>query len=217
MILNEWYKIDDYHVDHGEGVDAYHVGMTLGAGNSAPLGDTTLIFSKNYSSYKMLDQGPLRTVFELIYKPWEVNGSKVQQVKTISLDAGSNMNKITDDYQFAGNALTIAAGLTKHKDDGSPVINTKDRFISYWDQADGRNVDNGKMGVGIIVPGYERIEFKNAMGHLLAIATLSPAQHFVYYQGGAWNRSGFFANEQAWIDYLNDYSKKVKSPLEVIF
>ncbi len=216
MIINEWYKRNDYHIDHGDGVDAYHVGMTLGAGNSAPLVDSGLAFPKNYASYKILDQGPLRTAFELIYKPWDVDGAKVQQVKTISLDAGSNLNKITDDYQFVGNALTIAAGLTKHKDDGSPVINSKDRFISYWDQADGRNIDNGKMGVGIIVPGYETVNLKNEFGHLLAIATLVPGQHFVYYQGGAWNRSGFFENEQAWIDYLKNYSKKVKTPLEKI-
>ncbi len=214
LVINKWYKRNDYHIDHGEGVDAYKVGFTLGAGNSAPLTEKGLIFSNNYSDYKVLDQGPLRITFQLIYKPWQVNGKKVQQVKTISLDAGSNMSKITDDYQFEGTTLTIAAGVTKHNDDGSPVIDTLNRFVSYWDQADGK-VDNGKVGVGIIVPGYETVSFKNELGHLLAITTVNEGQPFVYYQGGAWNRSGFFPDEKTWINYLRSFSENLEQPLKV--
>ncbi|MEO5649873.1 MAG: glycoside hydrolase family 88 protein [Ginsengibacter sp.] len=216
LVINKWYKQNDYHIDHGEGVDAYHVGMTLGAGNSEPLSEKGLAFSGNYSDYKILDQGPLRIAFELIYKPWQVNGQEVQQVKTISLDAGSNLNKIKDDYEFEGKTLTIAAGVTKHNDDGNPVIDSVNRFVSYWDQADGK-VDNGKVGVAIMVPGYEAVSFKNELGHLLSVANLNPGQPFIYYQGGAWNRSGFFPDEQAWIDYLVDYHKKLKNPLEISY
>ena len=214
LVINKWYKRDDYHIDHGEGVDAYHVGITLGAGNSASLTTQGLAFSNNYSDYKILDQGPLRITFQLIYKPWQVDGGKVQQVKTISLDAGSNMNKITDHYQFEGTTLSIAAGVTKHKDDGSPVIDSLNRFVSYWDQADGK-VDNGKVGVGVIVPGYETVSFKNELGHLLAIANLIPKQSFVYYQGGAWNRSGFFLDEKTWINYLSSFNENLEQPLKV--
>lgn len=217
MIIDEWYKTNDYHKDHGDGLDAYHVGMTLGAGNSAPLHDNNLVFSGNYSSYRILDAGPLRLVFELVYQPWEVNNRMVQQVKTISLDAGSNINKITDRFQFEGKELTIAAGITKHKNDGSISINKEHGFISYWDQADGNKVDNGKIGVGILIPKYENVDFKDDLGHLLAVSTLSSYnQQFVYYQGGAWNRSGLFENQQVWIDYLVDFSRKLESPLRKI-
>ena len=60
-------------------------------------------------------------------------------------------------------SLTIAAGITNHKDDGNPVIDSSSRFISYWDQSDGK-VDNGKVGVGLIVPGYKKVVFKNEFG-----------------------------------------------------
>lgn len=214
MVINKWYRQNDYHIDHGEGVDAYHVGMTLGSGNSAPLTDKGFVFSDNYTDYKILDKGPLRISFQLTYKTWEVNGKKVRQVKTISLDAGSNLNKIMDEYNFEGDSLTIAAGITKHKDDGSPVIDSVDRFISYWDQADGK-VDNGKVGVGVVLPGYETASFKNDLGHLLAISNLTPGQTFIYYQGGAWDRSGFFPNEQTWLDYLKKFSMTLQKPLEI--
>lgn len=214
LVINKWYKTDDYHRDHGEGLDAYSVGFTLGAGNSAPLTDKGLVFSANYSSYKILDQGPLRFSFQLIYQPWMVDGKMVQQMKTISLDAGSNLNKITDVYQFEGSVLTVATGVTKHKDDGHPVIDRENRLVSYWDQADGK-VDNGKVGVGVIVPEHETVSFENKMDHLLAIARLKSGEPFVYYQGGAWNRSGYFPDEKAWVDYLKVFSENLKTPLNI--
>ena len=33
LILNKWYKQNNYHKDNGEGLDYYHVGLTLGAGD----------------------------------------------------------------------------------------------------------------------------------------------------------------------------------------
>jgi hypothetical protein len=61
------------------------------------------------------------------------------------------------------------------------------------------------------------VSFKNEFGHLLAVATRNAGQPFIYYQGGAWNRSGFFPDEQSWIDYLADFHKRLKSPLEISY
>src|SRR5690606_16672426 len=36
LVINEWYKTGDYHKDHGDGLDYYSVGFTLGAGDIAP-------------------------------------------------------------------------------------------------------------------------------------------------------------------------------------
>lgn len=216
LVINKWYKRNDYHIDHGEGVDAYHVGMTLGAGNSAPITADSLVFPYNYEKYKILDQGSLRITFQLFYDPWMVQDRKIEQVKTISLDAGSNMNKIIDTYKFKGKALTIAAGVTKHKDDGSAVIDRKHRFVSYWDQTDGK-VDNGKVGVAVLIPGSEPVVFKDALNHLLAVTELQPKELFTYYQGGGWNRSGYVSKEADWIEYLKSYSLKLEHPLKVTY
>src|SRR6476661_8292692 len=61
LILNERYKRGEYHVDHGDGMDYYHVGLTLGAGDIAPYINDTIWFSKNYRNWKILDNGPLRS------------------------------------------------------------------------------------------------------------------------------------------------------------
>ncbi len=214
MILNKWYKSDNYHLDHGEGMDAYHVGMTLGAGNSAVYNDGKFAFSGNYTKYKIVEQGPIRMVFDLIYDSWDVNGQSISEVKTISLDAGSYINKITDHYKFNGNELTIAAGVTKHKNDGSSKVDNINNYVSYWDQADG-TVDNGRIGVAVLFPASENVKLIDEAGHLLGIKKLSKNQTFTYYQGGGWNRGGVYHNELDWLKYVESYSKSLKTPLQV--
>ena len=65
LIIDKWYKNDlagiaFYHEDHGEGLDCYKVGRTLGAGAAAPFVNDTLWLGNNFVSYKILDSGPLR-------------------------------------------------------------------------------------------------------------------------------------------------------------
>ena len=47
LILNERYKQGEYHIDHGDGNDYYHVGFSLGAGNMAPYMNDSVWYSKN--------------------------------------------------------------------------------------------------------------------------------------------------------------------------
>ncbi|MNT75427.1 hypothetical protein D3C72_2143220 [compost metagenome] len=47
LIINERYKRNEYHIDHGDGMDYYHVGFSLGAGNMAPYVNDTIRYSAN--------------------------------------------------------------------------------------------------------------------------------------------------------------------------
>ena len=44
MIINERYKRGEYHIDHGDGMDYYHVGFSLGAGNMMPYVNDSIYF-----------------------------------------------------------------------------------------------------------------------------------------------------------------------------
>ena len=60
LVLNDWYLVDDYHRDHGEGGDFYSAGRTRGCGGSGLMVDGALAVSKNFRSSRVLASGPLR-------------------------------------------------------------------------------------------------------------------------------------------------------------
>ena len=124
MIINERYKRNEYHIDHGDGMDYYHVGYSLGAGNMAPYVKDTIRYSANYHQWKMLDNGPLRSTFQLMYDEWNAGGIKVKVTKTISLDAGSQLNRIENVYQFdSDKPLPVVVGIIRRPKAGVMSLN----------------------------------------------------------------------------------------------
>ncbi len=90
------------------------VGLTLGAGNMAPYVNDTIRFSGNYHQWKVLETGPLRSTFQLIYDTWDAGGIKVKATKTISLDADSQLSRIENVYSFEGDKpLPVVVGIIK--------------------------------------------------------------------------------------------------------
>jgi hypothetical protein len=67
LVLNDWYLVDDYHRDHGEGGDFYPAGRTRGCGGSGLVVNGALVVSKNFRASRVLAAGPIRLVFELDY------------------------------------------------------------------------------------------------------------------------------------------------------
>src|SRR5690606_11201303 len=77
LVINNWYKTDDYHKDHGEGLDYYSVGQTLGAGDLTLYFGNQVAYTKHYRQYEVLDNGPLRTTFKLTYEPQDFDGQTI--------------------------------------------------------------------------------------------------------------------------------------------
>ena len=106
LVADKWYAEElsgksTYHTDNGEGLDFYKVGPTLGAGAAAPYLNDQLWFSRNFTTYEILDKGPLRITFRLNYDAFNVDKlGEVSSTRIISLDAGSQLNKITQIHDF---------------------------------------------------------------------------------------------------------------------
>src|SRR2546430_1609358 len=94
MVIDEWYMVDNYHHDSGEGYDDYSAGATRGCGADGLWADGKLWCAKNFVTSRVLSNGPIRILFELDYEPFDVNGAKVSEVRRICLDAGSNLDHI---------------------------------------------------------------------------------------------------------------------------
>lgn len=215
-IINKWYKKEletdgSYHKDDGEGLDNFHVGISRGVGGIAKKVDSIYHISKNFTSWKTLSNGPIRTSFILTYANWDAAGNKISEEKKISLDYGSNLSKF--EITIKGTD-TISAGLTLHKKDGETGVNEENGWISYWEPH-----EDSELGTGIVVPsnmiGHEhyvtdRKDESNLFAHIK-----TNDDKAIYYAGFGWKKSGQFATKVEWDSYLNRFAESLKSPLEV--
>ena len=212
MVINERYKRGRYHENLGDGMDYYHVGLTLGAGNIAPYLNDSIYYSRNYVRWKILDNGPLRTTFELEYDDWDVAGKKVKAIKTISLDAGSQLNKIEASYYYADSAaLPLVVGIIKRKDPGTLLFDEKEGIMGYWEPEMG---DYGITGVGCVFVSNP-MQMKLTNQQLLTISPSVKNKTFIYYTGAAWNKAGVYTSADQWFSYLSQFKHKLKNPLQI--
>ncbi len=213
MVLNERYKRGKYHDDLGDGLDYYNVGLTCGAGNSFPYVNDSIYYSKNYVGWKVLDNGPLRTTFVLEYDNWDVAGTKVNATKTISLDAGSQLNRIEAKYNYSGlPSMNLIVGIIKRKDRGTMLLDEQHGIMGYWEPQMG---EDGITGVGTIV-STPVIKMKVSDTQLLTQANSLKNESFVYYAGAVWNKANIITSDTAWFSYLKSYKYKIENPLKVI-
>jgi len=210
-ILEKWYKSGDYHEDHGEGMDCYGVGTTRGCGGIGIWKNDKLYLSENYSNWKIIANGPIRTIFELTFNPWDVAGVKVSEVKRISLDLGSNLNCIESRFKVDDNQqLQVAIGIVLHDANEDSVYTTGDGWIGYWEPT---GEGKGTTGCGIVIDQKVKKKFRRFEKHCGAIVNLPADKKLVYYTGACWDKSGDFAKQDDWVKYLNTFAKNLAHPM----
>lgn len=219
-ILDKWYTNSkngiSYHEDHGEGLDNYHVGTTRGCGGTALLCGDNAILSKNFISYKIIANGPIRTVFELEYAPVEACGNSVKETKRITLDLGSDFYQCIV-YYASNNTLTTAlAGITLHRGAGEVKSNTDEAWISYWEP-----MGDSFLGTAIIVntssvTGYnlDTTIHKDESLNNISINNKLINNSFSYWSGFGWKKRGQFLSHDQWANYLKQESFKKNNPIK---
>lgn len=230
LVVQERYRkeLEDgisYHVDNGNGLDYYKVGPTLGAGTPALFVNDTLAYPYCYKSYEILDNGPLRFTVRLDYHPLTINGnSSVIEHRTISLDAGSQLNKITVSYENLDETLPVAVGIVLHEPSDEYMADKENGWIAY---ADPKEPENGQTYLGAVFPMplleaktmlFTETEKKErgANGHLLAFSEYKPGSEFTYYSGAGWSKWGF-ETPADWFDYVRSFRTQIQEPLEVAY
>jgi hypothetical protein len=217
-----------YHVDHGNGLDCYKVGPTLGGGTAALMVDGRIVYPYCYKTYEIIDNGPLRFTLQLQYNPLTVKGNpNVVETRRISLDAGSYMNKAVISYSGLSEPVEIAAGLVLHEPEGTAVVaaDAAGGYATYVDPTDNANAGNGKIFVGVAVPGIvkeakavyfskeeKEKERGGADGHVLAISDYEPGSKYIYYFGAAWSKAAI-KDAADWDRYVSEQAQKARHPL----
>lgn len=213
LIINKWYKVENYHQDNGEGMDYYTVGQTLGAGDVALLSHKGLKFTKHYRRYQILDNGPLRTTFKLEYDPEELDGQEVKLNKIISLDAGSNFNKIVLQVQNSKASNTaIAIGVAKRKENQPKIaVGQKNETLAYWEP---EIANNGQTGIAVIIPKQKVSIDSNRPEQFLLSSKASNHKDFVYYNGAVWNRGGKVCSAEEWNKAVEQELERINKPIK---
>ncbi|MDR2118299.1 MAG: DUF4861 domain-containing protein [Tannerellaceae bacterium] len=209
-----------YHTDHGNGLDYYSVGPTLGAGASALMANDTLVYPYCYRTYEILDNGPLRFTVKLTYNPLHTgDGEDVIETRLLSLDAGSQLNKVTLSFDGLSRTTPLATGIVIHDPSHDYLADTAEGFIAYADPLDPAN---GQLYVGCVFPSTVKetkaVYFsdrektkRKAEGHVLALSDYVPGTNFTYYWGGGWSKWGFPTSAD-WFAYVKAFSQKISTP-----
>jgi hypothetical protein len=213
LILNKWYKQNDYHKDHGEGLDYYHVGLTLGAGDIGVFLNDSIQFIHNYQTWAVLDNGPLRSTFRVTYAPYTFKGIALNTTKTISLDAGAQLSKIQVLLTHTSpKPLPMVAGITLRPEPGQLLLNEQAGILGYWEPQHGKD---GTIGVGCVF-SKGAIPMRRQYQHGLAQLMAKSGEPLIYYSGGAWDKAGQITTGEAWMAYLAQFANQQKTPLTVV-
>jgi hypothetical protein len=223
LIVNDWYKRDaegartknpalSYHKDDGTGLDSYDVGKTRGCGGTAVWSDGKLFTSKNFTSARILASGPIRFSFELEYAPWSAEGLSVSEKKTITLDAGSHLNKIQSTFTFAGSqAIKVAAGVGLHP--GARMASSLEgRILSVWEPL--TDAGAGNDGTAIALPLGHEAGIAEAEGNAFFVLNANSGKSLSYFAGAGWSKSDI-PTQKAWVEYLRTFLTEQEHPLEI--
>ena len=222
----ESYEIDvttSFHLDHGNGLDPYRVGATLGLGAPSLMIGNQQFLPYCYKTYKILDNGPLRFTVELTYNPSTIGDMQnVVEHRIISLDKGSNFNKMTVWYEGLTHPTDFATGFPIHEEDTETKTFAKD-YVSYADPTDNIEVNNSQVFVGVLFPNgidntyYQLFDKKHdgATGHALGVKRgLKNAEKYSYYFGAAWSKYDVRSYTE-WQIRIKEFLEALKTPLQV--
>ncbi len=210
-----------YHYDHGYGLDCYKVGPTLGCGAPGVIINNELLFPYSYQTYKILDNGPLRFCVELAYCPTDMGKNKgVVEHRILSLDKGTNYNKMTVWYEGLKTGAEVAPGVVVHSEDTESYLLNKDYAI-YADPTDNPAAQNFQIYTGLIFPnGVDKTEMRplkdapGAAGHILGIRHIKNNEKYTYYFGSAWSKNDVRSLAE-WKLRTEETLAAIKNPLAV--
>lgn len=211
-----------FHLDHGNGLDAYAVGPSLGCGAPALMDGGRLVLPYCYKDYRILDNGPLRFTVQLTFPPVAIGSSKqVVEHRIISLDKGSNFNRCEVWYDGLDKDMRLAAGVVVHQADTASLVLDSGKVV-YADPTDRPGKLGSQVYVGVLFPGGCRESRLiggdgggDIVGNAVGIVDYRPGTHAVYYFGSAWS-SYDVRTFAEWQLRADSSLKALRSPLKIV-
>lgn len=220
-IVDRWYNKghDHYHKDEGEGMDMYQVGPSRGCGGTGIWDGRALHVGRNYRTWKVIANGPIRAIFELTYDTWMANGVMVSEVKRFTVDAGHNLDQIESTFAITGaKEVTVGIGLNKNPADKGqePVVTHRpaadQAALTQWTV----QKSNGSLGTAVVLAAPDSFAgFAEDDRNQLVLAKAAAGQPLRYYAGAGWSKAGEFTSREAWDAYVAAFARRVRAPVKV--
>lgn len=212
-----------YHEDHGDGMDPYTVGPTLGAGLNAIIdSDGNLVMPRGYQTAEILDNGPMRLVIRLTTPPMVIGNDSVIETRKITLDRGSWLNKTEVTYSGLSFPVSVATGIVVHAESPETYrINHNNKTVTYDDLTDNPHAGNGTIYIGVSAPAADTLLYRplanpagTARGHVMAISSIAPDSTLTYYWGAGWSKGGI-VNSDGWDSIVASHHLNESNPVNV--
>ena len=223
-IIDKWYgqmKKKTYHKDWGQGYDPYHVGKTAGCGGLRIVEDGKYLHSNVYDAWKVIENGPVRSVFELTYdKSWKASGKKFVETKRVTIDLGQRLCRFDCTFSGAdaGSIKKFAVGVTTHDGKARSFHDVDKGIAGCWEI-----IDDSGLGTAVVVvsPAADASETiagkKKDESHIYLYADKKTQPAITYYLGYGWEKAGEITTMQSWREYLNNFKERIDNPATVRF
>lgn len=214
-------RATSFHLDHGQGLDCYNVGPSMGCGTPAMMIGDSLVMPYCYKDYEILDNGPLEFTLSLTYPEVDIVGQNVTEHRLISLAKGCYFNRMTVWYDGLTRPMDVAGGLVVHTSAPEDLTLGKD-FIVYDDPTDSYERHNFQIYVAAIfpesgvktrfVPDMEHLKqgiYGNAVGVKRGVKA---GEKWSYWFGASWCQGGT-PDHDFWIMQVERFKEHLAKPI----
>lgn len=223
-VLDKWYGLatgkaqQSYHVDRGEGYDAYHVGDTRGVGGLGLWVDGKLVTSDTFVKGHVHWTGPDVAEFSNVFVyPLTLNGKPVYEHRYSRLRLGQRMTEIGsyfshsagpyDAHPIADFPYEVVIGLvTQDAARAEMVLDATRGLIAVTEPVDGKPLGTGVLLDPARVVRTARLPAADRDGkhaHALVLTRVDAGGYVRYRSGFAWSGDGEITQPQQWLSYLS--------------
>ena len=150
-------EMGSYHELADWGMDVLHCGSSLGAGGLAMLENDSLyrLGSTKVFEYQKIAEGPVRSVFELKYKGWDVAGQNLEAIEHVSIFPGKYWFQSDVTVSGFDGEKQLVTGIVTSKLTNEPVqfdVNADYKAIATLDV---QSLNNDELGMAVMLKKNE--------------------------------------------------------------
>lgn len=233
-------EMGSYHDLNDWGMDVLHCGSSLGSGGLALLRNDSLyrLGSTDVYEFQKIVEGPVRSLFELRYKGWEVEGEMLEAVERISIYPGKYWFESDVTYTGTKENDQIVTGIVTSHLKREPFAFQAGDFQCIGTH-DVQSLNNDELGMAVIVPlkeagkiarttdinffklGFETVKskgFSNIISETYYIGqkcqNAKPAKHYFFSVWGL--DKDQWKTEEGFRKYISEEAEKLSKEIEVL-